>query len=104
MRKLTLRIISYKQTPESEEYLYALNDNGEPQVNCYYYQRDLGRLACIQRLLEPSQLETVRENKYPIIEATSNGAYVSLPMIPQSFVAQYFETGKQLKEIELRLP
>lgn len=99
MRNVQLRIISFKQTANSEEYLYALNDNSIPQIGGYYYKREYGRFAAIQRVLHPNQLN----EKCPVVEATNSPNY-ELPRIPDNFVENYFKSNKEQKLIQLRLP
>lgn len=99
MRNLNLRIISFKRSPDEPEWLYALNDKGEYKLGSYYYNRDLGRFAAIQQILHRDQLQL----SHPIVEASTR-ADLGLPTIPPSFVKAYYESNKEIKNIQLRLP
>lgn len=97
MRKVTLRVISFKQSTDDPVYLYGLSDN-PITMGCYYYNRDLGKFAAIQRCLHEEQTKQL----HPIIETTNNPKYDS-PRIPEAFIKQYYDSNKTLTKLEMRL-
>lgn len=108
-RKLTLGVISFKQTETEPEYLYALNYDRLPEIGEYIdmfeyrnretFQSVYGNLGRIQPVLTPDQI-----NKgYPVIEACTNPKY-DLPRIPEAFVKAYTQSPGDYPRIELWLP
>lgn len=98
MRKLTLRYISFNQDADAPEYIYALNEDRVIAIGDYYYNRALGRFACIQKATEKAQMTY----QYAVIECSTNPDLV-LPSIPTAFVKQYFESNKEKNILEIRL-
>jgi hypothetical protein len=94
---ISCRVISFKQSAESEEYIYFLS--GRPlEIGSYYYNRSMGRFACIQHCLEPGQVMLT----HPRVEATNNPQY-ELPAVPAVFVENYFKNGKIQKHAPFRI-
>jgi len=98
MRKVTLRVISFKRDDDPIEYLYGLNETKPIELGDWYYQRELGKFACLQKAGHPTQTEY----KFPVIECSTNPS-LGLPSIPQAFVKQYFESNKEKNILEIRL-
>lgn len=98
MRKVTLRCISFKQDADAPEYLYGLNESKPIELGDWYYHRELGKFACLQKAGHLSQTEL----KFPVIECSTN-PNLGLPSLPQAFVKQYFESNKEKNILEIRL-
>lgn len=97
MENIKCRVISFKQSSEHEEHVYFLSDR-PLETGCYYYNRDLGRFAAVQRCLEQEQLKLT----YPRIEASTDVNY-ELPAVPPIFKEHYFSTGKTQKTAQIRV-
>lgn len=98
MANVDCRVISFKQSPKLEEHIYLLSQRAL-QMGDYYYDRSMGRFACVQRVLHKSQLLTT----CPKIEATSSDGYPSIKSVPTAFKQAYFAGGKTIKSTQLRI-
>lgn len=94
---ISCRVISFKQTADTPEHIYFLSER-PLEMGAFYYNRDMGRFAAIQKVLTGEQLKT----SCPRVEATTEGKY-GLPKVPTAFAGNYFKTGKTIKETNLRL-
>jgi len=83
-RKLTLPVVSFRQTPEEPIFIYALNSDRQPELGEYVDMPVYGNFARVQKVISHSQLH----KGHPVIEASSNKKY-GLPQLPAKFVEAY---------------
>jgi hypothetical protein len=98
MKITELRLISLSRHSDEPLFLYGLSDR-KPTAGSVIYCRDYGRMCCIQNVSE--QMLPPLEN-WHTIEMTNN-PNLNLPQFPQAIVKQYFEGGKQLKTVNVRI-
>lgn len=96
MINIEARLICIRHAPDDQEQVYALIDR-KPVKGEYYYNRELGEWACIQKALEDSQLENV----VPVVMATTNEQY-PITRIPKALADAFF-TDMSIKTIRLRI-
>jgi hypothetical protein len=90
---LETTIVSFKQTPESEEHIYFCSDRPIEAMD-YYINAALQPFIRVQIAFNPVSRERCRK-----IESSTCKAY-NVPLVPLSFVKQYFALEKKDRPIK----
>jgi hypothetical protein len=91
---LEITIVSFKQTPESEEDLFFCSDRPIDKGDMYL-NNALQPFIRVQKAFKP--VVGVRCKR---LEASTCRAYYNVPEIPVSFVKQYFALDKKDRPIK----